>query len=86
MPEKILVADDDPDIVRFVEINLRLEGFEVLTAGDGEVAVETATEERPDLVLLDIMMPKMDGLEVTQRLRNDPRTANTCIIMLTAKT
>lgn len=86
MAEKILIADDDPDILRFVEINLRLEGFNVVTAPDGEEAVKVAAVERPDLVLLDIMMPHMDGLEVTQRLRGDPRTANTCIIMLTAKT
>ncbi|MGH2813497.1 MAG: GGDEF domain-containing response regulator [Actinomycetota bacterium] len=85
MADKILIADDDPDILRFVEINLRLEDFEIITAGDGEEALQNAIDERPDLVILDVMMPKMDGFEVCQRLRSDPRTAGVNIIMLTAK-
>ncbi|HWC14384.1 MAG TPA: response regulator [Actinomycetota bacterium] len=83
--EVILVADDDEDIVRFVEVNLRLEGFDVQTAGDGEQALSAAYELLPDLMLLDVMMPKMDGFEVCQRLRGDPRTKNMSVIMLTAK-
>ena len=83
--ELILVADDDEDIVRFVEVNLRLEGFEVATAPDGEAALESAYELLPDLMLLDVMMPKMDGFAVCQRLRSDPRTKNMSVIMLTAK-
>jgi diguanylate cyclase (GGDEF)-like protein len=83
--ELILVADDDEDIVRFVEVNLRLEGFEVATASDGQAALESAYEVLPDLMLLDVMMPKMDGFEVCQRLRSDPRTKNMSVIMLTAK-
>ncbi len=83
--EHILVADDDEDIVRFVEINLRLEGFEVSTASDGEQALHSAFDLKPDLVLLDVMMPKIDGFEVCQRLRGDSRTKNTSVIMLTAK-
>ena len=83
--ETILVADDDEDIVRFVEINLRLEGFEVVTASDGARALEEAFELRPDLVLLDVMMPRIDGFEVCQRLRNDARTKHISVIMLTAK-
>jgi diguanylate cyclase (GGDEF)-like protein len=83
--ELVLVADDDDDIVRFVEVNLRLEGFEVATAADGEQALKQAQDRRPDLVLLDIMMPELDGYEVCKRLRNDPRTKHACVIMLTAK-
>lgn len=83
--ELILVADDDEDIVRFVEVNLRLEGFEVMTAHDGEAALGAAYDALPDLMLLDVMMPKIDGFEVCQRLRTDPRTKNMSVIMLTAK-
>jgi diguanylate cyclase (GGDEF)-like protein len=85
VPETILVVDDDPDIARFVEVNLRSAGYDVAVAGDGEEALERAAELRPDLVLLDVMMPRIDGFEVAQRLRKNPQTANTSIIMLTAK-
>src|SRR5438552_263130 len=85
MPETILVVDDDPDIARFVEVNLRSVGYDVLVASDGEEALSRAEEVRPDLVLLDVMMPRIDGFEVAQRLRRNPRTASTSIIMLTAK-
>jgi diguanylate cyclase (GGDEF)-like protein len=84
-PDLILIADDDEDIVRFVEVNLRLEGFEVATAVDGEQALQGAFDLLPDLVLLDVMMPKVDGFEVCQRLRSDSRTKNISVIMLTAK-
>ncbi len=85
MPETILVVDDDPDIARFVEVNLRSAGYDVAVAADGEEALEKAGDLRPDLVLLDVMMPRIDGFEVAQRLRKNPQTANTSIIMLTAK-
>ncbi len=85
MAEKILVVDDDADIARFVELNLRTHGFETHVASDGLEALEKAFEVRPDLVLLDVTMPKMDGFEVAQRLRSDPRTSNVSIIMLTAR-
>jgi diguanylate cyclase (GGDEF)-like protein len=85
MPETILVVDDDPDIARFVEVNLRSAGYDVAVAGDGEEALDKAAEIRPDLVLLDVMMPRIDGFEVAQRLRKNPQTASTSIIMLTAK-
>lgn len=85
MTEQILVVDDDSDIARFVEVNLRSAGYEVTVASDGEEALQRATEIRPDLVLLDVMMPRLDGFEVAQRLRRSPQTANTSIIMLTAK-
>ena len=83
--ELVLVADDDEDIVRFVEVNLRLEGFDVVTASDGEQALQRAYDMTPDLVLLDVMMPKIDGFEVCQRLRSDSRTKHMSVIMLTAK-
>ena len=85
MAETILVVDDDPDIARFVEVNLRSAGYDVAVAGDGEAALDRARTLRPDLVLLDVMMPRLDGFEVAQRLRRNPQTANTSIIMLTAK-
>ncbi len=81
----ILISDDDEDIVRFVEVNLRLEGFDIVIANDGEQALQLAYERLPDLILLDVMMPKIDGYEVCQRLRTDARTKNISIIMLTAK-
>jgi DNA-binding response OmpR family regulator len=81
----VLIADDEEDIVRFVEINLRLEGFDVVAAHDGEEALAKALDLAPDLVLLDAMMPRMDGYEVCGRLRADPRSAHIPVIMLTAK-
>lgn len=80
-----LVADDDEDIVRFVEVNLRLEGFDVVTASDGQQALTRTHEFMPDIVLLDIMMPKVDGFDVCQRLRAYYRTAHIIIVMLSAK-
>jgi diguanylate cyclase (GGDEF)-like protein len=85
MPETILVVDDDADIARFVEVNLRSAGYDVSVATDGEEALDRASALRPDLVLLDVMMPRIDGFEVAQRLRRNPQTANASIIMLTAK-
>lgn len=83
--ELVVVADDDEDILRFVEVNLRLEGFDVITVADGEAALQAAIENNPDLILLDVMMPKLDGYEVCQRLRSDSRTRHCSVIMLTAK-
>jgi diguanylate cyclase (GGDEF)-like protein len=83
--EVILVVDDDPDVARFIEVNLRAAGYEVHVASDGEEALEKAADLRPDLILLDVMMPKLDGFEVAQRLRRDARTSSCSIIMLTAK-
>jgi CheY-like chemotaxis protein len=81
----VLIADDEEDIIRFVEINLRLEGLDVLTARDGEEALQQALNQRPSLLLLDAMMPRMDGYEVCAKLRADERTYQMPIIMLTAK-
>lgn len=85
MTNRILIVDDDPDIVRVIEVNLSLEGFDLITAADGEHALERAIDWHPDLILLDVMMPKIDGFEVCRRLRDDPRTTNLSVIMLTAK-
>jgi PleD family two-component response regulator len=85
LSELVLIADDDRDIVRFVEVNLKLEGFRVATAHDGDDALAKALSLNPDIVLLDVMMPRMDGYEVCTRLRADQRGADTPVIMLTAK-
>ena len=85
MNDIILIADDDADIRRFVELNLRPEGFEIITAADGEEALTLALERNPSLILLDVMMPKMDGFDVCRRLRSDFRTSATPVIMLTAR-
>jgi diguanylate cyclase (GGDEF)-like protein len=81
----VLVVDDDEDIARFVEVNLKLHGFEVLLAADGAEALEVIARRRPDLAVVDVMMPNIDGLELTRRLRADPMTAALPVIMLTAK-
>ena len=80
----VLVADDDADIVRFVEVNLRLEGFQVLTARDGQEALTKALDLQPDVVLLDVLMPRIDGYTVCARLRADHRGATIPVILLTA--
>ncbi len=83
--ESLLVVDDDPFIARLLEIELKAAGYDVRIASDGMMAMETAQERSPDLVLADVMMPNMDGFELTRRLRQDPRTASVSIIMLTAR-
>ena len=84
LTDTVLVADDDADILRFVEVNLRLEGFRVVTARDGADALDKALTLRPDLVLLDVLMPGIDGLTVCARLRADARGAAVPVIMLSA--
>jgi len=79
------VVDDDVDIARFIEVNLRLEGFDVLVAHDGQEALDVIADTLPDLALLDVMMPRMDGYEVCTKLRADGRSAHIPVIMLTAK-
>jgi len=85
MSKKILIADDEQNIVISIEFLLRREGFEVLVAGDGEEALAKVRAEKPDLVLLDVMMPRMNGFDVCQALRSDPEQSATRILMLTAK-
>jgi DNA-binding response OmpR family regulator len=78
-------VDDDPFIARLLEIELKAAGYEVRVASDGQQALTQAQEDCPDLVLADVMMPNMDGFELTRRLRQDSRTAGVSIIMLTAR-
>ena len=85
MPKKILAVDDERHIVRLVEVNLQRAGYEVVTAYDGREALEKVKTETPDLVVLDVMMPYMDGFEVLKNLKADPVTAEIPVIMLTAK-
>jgi DNA-binding response OmpR family regulator len=80
----VLVADDDTDILRFVEINLRLEGFQVVTARDGPEALAKAVAIRPDLVLLDVRMPGIDGYTICARIRADARLSEIPVIIVTA--
>ncbi|GJM34688.1 MAG: DNA-binding response regulator [Saprospiraceae bacterium] len=82
---KILIVDDEPDILEFLRYNLVKEGFNVYTAPDGETGLEVAGIEKPDLIILDIMMPKMDGVEVCRRLRSKPEFDKTVIAFLTAR-
>src|SRR5207249_8793222 len=82
---RILVVDDEPDAVELVEFNLRSAGYEVVTASDGSEALKKARARSPDLIVLDLMLPEVDGLEVCKILRRDPATSGVPIIMLTAK-
>lgn len=82
---KILVVDDEPDALELIRFNLKGAGFEVLMADDGAEAIKRSRESVPDLILLDVMLPEMDGLEVCRMLRRDPATRHIPIIMLTAK-
>ena len=83
--EAILLVEDDPDIVELVRMNLAREGYRVFTAEDGERGLEEACERRPALVLLDLMLPRLDGLEVCKRIRQNAELAETPVVMLTAK-
>lgn len=85
MAQKILVVDDEPDAVDLVQFNLTNAGYEVLSAADGHEALEKARAFCPDLILLDVMLPEIDGLEVCKLLRRDPATSGIPVIMLTAK-
>ncbi|HRJ74610.1 MAG TPA: response regulator [Anaerolineales bacterium] len=86
MAERILIVDDDVDTLRLVGLMLQRQGYQVIAASNGTQGLAKAFEERPDLILLDVMMPDMDGYEVTRRLRKNPLTASTPILMFTAKT
>jgi DNA-binding response OmpR family regulator len=81
----VLIADDDPDILSLVKLRLERSGYDVVSAGDGQQALETARERTPDLALLDVMMPKLDGYEVTARLRQEEATRRLPVILLTAR-
>ncbi|MHB2016144.1 MAG: response regulator transcription factor [Candidatus Xenobia bacterium] len=85
MAKKILVADDEPYVLRSIEYTLNKAGYNVTTAVDGEEALRKIQEENPDLVFLDIQMPKMDGNEVCKHLRMDPMRKDLYVIVITAK-
>lgn len=85
MAKKILVVDDERHIVRLVQVNLERAGYQIVTAYDGVEALEKVKSESPDMVVLDVMMPRMDGFEVLKNLQADARYQNIPVIMLTAK-
>jgi pilus assembly protein CpaE len=86
MTEKILIIDDDMDTLRLVGLMLQKQGYQIIAANNGTQGLTKALEDRPDLILLDVMMPDMDGFEVTRRLRKNPATVSIPILMFTAKT
>jgi len=83
--EKILIIEDEKDIVKMLDYNLKKEGFRAFSANNGEDGLDMVRKERPDLILLDLMLPEMDGLEVCKAVKNDTKTAHIPIIILTAK-
>ncbi len=85
MARKILTCDDEKHIVRLIQVNLERQGYEVITAFNGAECLEKVKEDRPDLIVLDVMMPEMTGFEVLDILKKDPETENIPVIMLTAR-
>ena len=84
-PQRILVVDDDPDILDFAAMGLRMCGYDVLTAPDGEEGVKVAKEQKPDLIVLDLSMPRMHGYQVCKAVREDPTIAATKIVITSGK-
>lgn len=82
---KILLVDDEPDILEIVGYNLSAEGYQVITAGNGLKGVKAAKKEKPQLIILDVMMPEMDGIEACEQIRKVPELSNTIITFLTAR-
>lgn len=82
---KILLVDDHPDIVRLLQMSLRAEGYTILTASDGVQALSQVATERPDLVILDVVMPELDGIRVLNRIKTDPELASTIVVLLTVR-
>jgi len=85
MSKKVLIVDDEPNIVLSVEFLMQREGHEVVTAGDGQEAMDVLAAARPDLMILDVMMPRKNGFEVCAEVRTDPEMSGMPILMLTAK-
>jgi len=85
MPATILVVDDDPVIQKLLAVNFEMEGYRVVTAGDGEEALAQVALEHPDAVVLDVMMPKIDGIEVVRRMRADAGAAAIPVLLLSAR-
>jgi len=82
---KILIVDDEPDLVQTLRDRLEMNGYSIITAGDGKEGLEKAVQEKPDIVLLDVIMPIMDGFEMLEALRKDPEIKYCAVIMLTAR-
>ena len=82
---RVLVVDDSPVIRDLIAVNLELEGFEVTTAGDGEEALALVAGQRPDVITLDVVMPRLDGFETAARLRADPATSDIPLVLVTAR-
>ncbi|MEW8027616.1 MAG: response regulator [Candidatus Thiodiazotropha sp.] len=85
MTKTILIVDDEPNIVLSVEYLMKREGYQVMTASDGQVAMEVIADTRPDLLILDVMMPRKNGFEVCREIRADPALSGLPILMLSAK-
>ncbi len=85
MPKKVLIIDDEPEFVKAVIMRLDVMGYTVISANGGKAGIAMAKKEKPDLILLDLVMAKMDGLSVLAELKNNPYTAGIPVIMLTAK-
>jgi two-component system, OmpR family, alkaline phosphatase synthesis response regulator PhoP len=85
MTRRILIVDDEPNIVLSLEFLMKREGFQAEVAADGEAALEAITRSKPDLVVLDVMLPRLDGFEVCRRIRADPDSRSVKVLMLTAK-
>ncbi len=82
---RMLVVDDDPVILKLLRISFEMEGFEVLSAADGQEGLERARSDHPDVVLSDVMMPRLDGLQLLAELKADPATADLPVVLLSAK-
>jgi two-component system alkaline phosphatase synthesis response regulator PhoP len=86
MKKTVLVVDDQPHIVRLIQVNLEKEGFRVVSAADGIDGMEKIVSENPDLMILDVIMPRKDGFEVLREVKENPQTSHIPVIMLTVKT
>jgi CheY-like chemotaxis protein len=85
MPQKILIVDDEPHMLRVTQLSLKKGGYEVITAGNGREAIELARRIQPVLIVMDVTMPEMDGLEALKQLKSSPTTAGIPVIMLTTR-
>ena len=85
MQNKILIVDDEPRFLKLLEANLSSAGYEIIQASNGKIAIEKVSDHQPDLVLLDVMMPNLNGIETCEKLRQDDRFLNTIIMFLTAR-
>jgi len=85
MPKTVLIVDDEAAIIELLQVNLEMEGYKVITARDGQAAVERASADMPDLILMDVMMPRMDGWSALQEILSTPKVAGIPVVMLSAR-